>query len=228
MTISSSSAQGVSNNERNDYLIALGLFEDGLYQSTELRLQDFLYKYPSSEWRESAYYLLGKSQFYLKKYPEVRNILKEFMVQFPFSTLVDDAVFLVGESYYEENNFVQAAEQFAKIADDFPKSELLNKANYWAGESYFEIPDYKKAAYYYSQVINSNEDDLKDYAYYSIGWSNLLNKNYPKAISAFQSLINSFPESELISDAKFKIGECYWRNKDYQSTIEILSSIDML
>jgi len=84
-------AQGVSNNERNDYLIALGLFEDGLYQSTELRLQDFLYKYPSSEWRESAYYLLGKSQFYLKKYPEVRNILKEFKVQFPFSTMIDDA-----------------------------------------------------------------------------------------------------------------------------------------
>ena len=98
LTITVGYAQGISNNERNDYLIALGLFEDGLYQSTELRLQDFLYKYSSSEWRESAYYLLGKSQFYLNKYPEVRNILKEFKVQFPFSTLIDDAEFLIGES----------------------------------------------------------------------------------------------------------------------------------
>ena len=128
ITLSFGNAQGVSNNERNDYLIALGLFEDGLYQSTELRLQDFLYKYPSSEWRESAYYLLGKSQFYLNKYPEVRNILKEFKVQFPFSTLIDDAEFLIGESYYEENNFKKSAEQFVKIAEDFPRSELLNRA----------------------------------------------------------------------------------------------------
>ena len=45
LTIDATSAQGTANSERNDYLIALGLFEDGLYQSTELRLQEFLYQY---------------------------------------------------------------------------------------------------------------------------------------------------------------------------------------
>lgn len=118
----------VSNNERNDYLIALGLFEDGLYQSAELRLQDFLYKYPTSEWRESAYYLLGKSQFYLKKYSKVCNTIKEFMVQFPSSTLVDDAVFLIGESYYEEKDYMKAISTFQSLIDAFPNSELLNEA----------------------------------------------------------------------------------------------------
>jgi len=215
-------SQSAYELERNDYLIAVGLFEDGLYQSTELRLREFIYKYPTSDWRESVYFLLGNTEFRLEKFSDSRVVLKEFLVQFPFSNLRDDAAFMIGETYYEEQNYTEAATSFGGFENKFPKSEFINRANYWAGESFFEIQDYASASLYYSNVIEADNNELKDYAYYSLGWTKLIQQHYDESTIAFQALADNYPDSPLLPDAKFKMGEAFWRKKDYQQVINTL------
>ncbi|MCH7955206.1 MAG: tetratricopeptide repeat protein, partial [Candidatus Marinimicrobia bacterium] len=77
--------------------------------------------------------------------------------------------------------------------------DLSDNAKYWIGESYFGIGNYTKALSAFEVVLTYPQSNKNDYAQFKIGLCLLKLKKEPQAYAAFQSFIDSYPESELMS-----------------------------
>ena len=58
------------------------------------------------------------------------------------------------------------------------------------------------------------ENELTANAYYWLGESYYVKRQYPQALAAFQALIDKFPQSKKTADAGLKIGYCYYEMDD--------------
>ncbi len=67
--------------------------------------------------------------------------------------------------------------------------------------------------------------ELTDNSYYWLGESYYVTRNYPLALSAFQSLEQQFPLSSKLSDALLKIGYTYHELEDYQQAEQALNKV---
>ncbi len=67
--------------------------------------------------------------------------------------------------------------------------------------------------------------DLTDNSYYWLGESYYVTRNYPLALSAFQSLEQRFPLSSKLADSLLKIGYTYHELEDYQQAQQALDKV---
>ena len=66
---------------------------------------------------------------------------------------------------------------------------------------------------------------LTDNSYYWLGESYYVTRNYPLALSAFQSLEQKFPLSSKLADSLLKIGYTYHELEDYQQAQQALNKV---
>jgi len=59
----------------------------------------------------------------------------------------------------------------------------------------------------------------KDRALYRLGEVRLTQRNYPRALSYYKEIIEKFPSSPFIIQARYKLGLCYFELKEYDSAI---------
>jgi tol-pal system protein YbgF len=69
------------------------------------------------------------------------------------------------------------------------------------------------------------ENDLTANAYYWLGESYYVKRQYPQALAAFQALIEKFPTSKKIADAGLKIGYCYYEMDDLTQAEKHLNQV---
>ncbi len=69
------------------------------------------------------------------------------------------------------------------------------------------------------------DNELTDNAYYWLGESYYVKRQYPQALAAFQSLINKFPNSPKAPDSLLKIGYSYYEMDDLAKADENLKKV---
>ena len=102
-------------------------------------------------------------------------------------------------TYYFESNYEESIKSFERLINFDDSHELSDNAQYWIGESYFGLGNYTRALSAFEVVLTYPQSNKNDYAQFKIGLCLLKLKKEPQAYAAFQSFINSYPESELMS-----------------------------
>ncbi len=102
-------------------------------------------------------------------------------------------------AFYFESNYEESIKSFERLINFDDSHDLSDNAQYWIGESYFGIGNYTRALSAFEVVLTYPQSNKNDYAQLKIGLCLLKLKREPQAYAAFQSFINSYPESELIS-----------------------------
>lgn len=69
------------------------------------------------------------------------------------------------------------------------------------------------------------ENDLTANAYYWLGESYYVKRQYPQALAAFQALIEKFPNSKKTADARLKTGYCYYEMDDLAQAEKHLNQV---
>lgn len=127
----------------------------------------------------------------------------------------------LGYEFYTLNNFEVAIEELKKaleIIPDYPAARFL------LAEIYFKREDYSSARFEYNRIINDLEvNEYTDAALYGSGWSNYLLEEYSLAAERFSQLIAGFAESNFLIQAKYKLGQTYFRNNEYAQVIKVYS-----
>jgi outer membrane protein assembly factor BamD len=88
----------------------------------------------------------------------------------------------------------------------------LNPADQFAtAKKIFDKKDYFKAKNLFTLlVLNNPAGDTFERAQYYLAESNYGLKEYVEAISEYEKLIRSMPQSSFVDDAQYKIGLCYY------------------
>lgn len=69
------------------------------------------------------------------------------------------------------------------------------------------------------------DNELTDNAYYWLGESYYVKRQYPQALAAFQTLTDKFPSSDKSADSLLKIGYSYYEMDDYANAEQNLNKV---
>jgi len=156
------------------------------------------------------------------------EIYKKVVDNAPYGKLADEAQFRMGEALKIAERYDEAIEAFQKLLDDYPASKFTDQARYEVAQCAYKAslkPDYDvgptdKAIKAFEEFSQANRDEglakeadktirrLKDKA----AEKSLLaakfyeqQKHYSSAIIYYQDIVDNFPESSFVDQAKAKI-----------------------
>lgn len=126
-----------------------------------------------------------------KKYEKARNEFNIVVKQYPASAYADSAQFYLAETYYKSNEYLTAAFEFSNVTRNYPSSKMAPEARFRIAECYAAL----------SPRVQLDQANTK------------------KAIESFQSFIDYYPDSPLVSKAEKEITTL--RNKLALKDLEI-------
>jgi outer membrane assembly lipoprotein YfiO len=142
---------------------------------------------------------------------------------FSTSRLAAEGVYHIGLCYLEKKDFAKAADAFKRLVDHYPYSDRIKDAighefeiaNQFAAGGKVKVwgvpalPGQEKALELYKHVVkNAPFGTYGDQAQYKIGGLYKMQGEYEEAQKAFQALVDEYPGSELVSQARFEIANC--------------------
>ena len=126
-----------------------------------------------------------------KKYEKAREEFNIVVKQYPASAFADSAQFYLAETYYKTSEYLTAAFEFSNVTHNYPSSKLVPEARFRIADCYKEL----------SPRVQLDQANTK------------------KAIQAFQSFIDYYPDSPLVPKAEHEI--TLLRNKLALKNLEI-------
>jgi outer membrane protein assembly factor BamD len=158
------------------------------------------------------------------------EIYRKVVENAPYGRLADKAQFRMGEALKRSERYDEAIVAFQRVVDEYPKSPLVERARYELAYSAYksslkpayDIGPTDKAIQAFEDFMATNKDEellkeadqtmqrLKDKA----AEKSLITarfyerqKHYTSAIIYYQDIIDNFPDSSLVPEAKAKIEE---------------------
>ncbi len=163
------------------------------------------------------------SFFEQKDYQRARIEFNKLIKQFPDSHEAPEAQYYIGRSYEELADYYPAFEQYRKTIQTYPSSarfdEILERM-YQIGNLFLSgrkrrllgtaaiIPARDKAVEVFQAIVEDGPfSQYGELAQYKLGLAHLALGEYEQAVSAFEQLIDHYPQSSLVDDARFQLAQ---------------------
>lgn len=144
---------------------------------------------------------------------------------FSFSNFRDKATYKTGLLYYEKHSYEKAQEFFLQLNKEYPENEFYGSALYWIGETYARQNNIEEAVNYFKEAISYKQTNkFNDYTIYSLARIYEELGDYTNAVTYYDELLSYYKESPLASQAQIRIGICYFKLREYDSSILELSN----
>ncbi len=158
-----------------------------------------------------------------KDYKRAIAEFKKLLKHYPLSKLANLSRFYIAEAYENLGQYYKAFENYQLVIDKYPYTDKVDeiiKRQYRIGNLFFSgqkaklfgmalLPAKDKAIEIFAKVAeNSPYGDYGALAQYKLGECYMETKDYINAALAFKKIIENYPKSPLIDDAKYNIALC--------------------
>lgn len=148
----------------------------------------------------------------------------------PKSKWADDALFLIGRAYFNMGQYVKARRKFEELQASFPKSKLVNDSHYYISMCHYFAGEEIGAINSLKSLLESDrtERKRKAQASFSIGEIYFERKEFVDAMIYYERTLSEFEPDTLSPITRFRIGECWWQQKDYEKAKEAFAQVQDL
>jgi len=144
---------------------------------------------------------------------------------FNFSNFRDKATYKTGLLYYEKHSYQNAQQFFLQLNKEYPDNEFFGSTLYWIGETYARQNNIEEAVNYFKEAISYKQTNMYiDNTIYSLARTYEELGDFTNAVTYYDELLSYYKESPLASQAQVRIGICYFKLKEYDSSILELSN----
>lgn len=164
--------------------------------------------------------------FEKERYEEAIAQFSALVRYYPNSVTAADAQFYIGLANEKLKRYYQAFRAYQKVIEIYPSTSRMDevvKREYDIGELFYEgqkreffgvniIPAIDKAIEIFRSIgQNAPYSQYADKAQYNLGLCYKKLKDYSAATVEFESLIDKYPESPLVEQAKYEVAYCSQR-----------------
>ena len=202
--------------ERDEYVFAYKLFQEGAYFIAKDELKAFIQDYPQSADADDARFLMGECALQLEKYDEAIQHYKQLQIDYPDSPLRLDAVRGTATAWFHQGRYEEAIKAYEKVVESSDDAPVISHSLYLIGESYDNLGLYQKSGEYYEQVLTKypQSDEASD-ALYAKGWSLYRLKKYGEAHDTLTDFIEKYPTHYAIAEASYRAAESLFNLGDW-------------
>ena len=148
-----SEALVAQEKENAEFKLAMGLYNDGMYDLAAEQLKSFVNAYPNAANGIEARYYLGLTQMKLKRFDEARITFQNFALTYVEHPKAPEAWLKVGDAFLAMNNHQEAAAAYERVKVFHPKSQLVPDALWKAGQLYRQLGDRENAKKNFRLII---------------------------------------------------------------------------
>ncbi len=188
----------------------------------------FLQQYPNSRYKLEVNELLAQSYLKSSNYDQALAHLESIPNKSAsLKKAYQKVAFQKGQLLFNDGKFRQATAFFSKASIYAMDKNLTAQAYYLKGECLSVLNDYEKASDAYKKCMNQRVEEWANRSRYGLGYISYNEKDYRSAEKYFQDFIqNSFKRDELTIDARLRLADCYYVQKDYDRAIRHYQEIN--
>jgi len=183
-------------------------------------------------------------EYYDESITEYQHYINSYSdVAFRAGFDLDEAFFGLGRSYYElgarmlheeqeslgKENLEQAVNTYKRIFKDFPATKLTERINFYMAMAYQETGEAEKiriAIKGYGDILQVNSQSyFKQYCYMKMARAYKDLEEYDNSLPYYQSLIDEFPESEMVDGVYFEMGMTMRAKEDEMGSIQYFKNV---
>jgi outer membrane assembly lipoprotein YfiO len=167
--------------------------------------------------------LYAKGFFEAPDYPSARREFEKLLKSYKDSPQAPEAQYYLGRCYEEERDYYAAFLAYRKGIQIYPSTERFNEilermyqmGNYFLSGKKRKIfgkfailPARDKAVEIFEGIIEDGPfSQYGELSQYKLGIAHLALGEYEQAVTAFEQLVDRYPESKLVDDARFQIAQ---------------------
>ncbi|MFV1951577.1 MAG: tetratricopeptide repeat protein [Nitrospinota bacterium] len=172
------------------------LISENEYSRAIKECRQFIEERPKSPLIGKIFLRLGRCYLFRKRHKLAIETFKTFINKYPKDPRVKEALYQIANIYWNNGSISRSVQYCQKVIDRFPGSSWAEKAFYIRARINDEKRRTNEAVRLYSRIIkNFPKGKHAEEAGWKIGWMYYLNKDYQKAINAFQKTIELYPAS---------------------------------
>ncbi|MCA9398732.1 MAG: tetratricopeptide repeat protein, partial [Candidatus Omnitrophica bacterium] len=178
-------------------------------------------RFPTHQSSEDAAFKLGEAELNLQSYESTIDYFRKYIIRFPQSTRLPEAYFFIGEAYYYLEDYLDAVTYYAKAAEKSYENRLTLMSKVSLGWSYLKLEKFLLAEKYFTEAFEfADEKNIMTDDIY-LGQATLYSEmgDQRKALEAYTYLIQQFPDSARIAEARLGQANIYYLLHDYPKAI---------
>ncbi len=187
-------------------------------------MEDFIKNNPGSTRINEAYDLLVQLFLTSKNYQAaLESIDKSGTPGKRLQKIYQNLAYSKGVELFKRSDFNGASQFFDKALKYPVDKNIYVKSLFWKGDANYQMHRFEEAAKYYTRFLkqrNAVSTNLYATALYNLGYTAFNQKRYNNAIENFNRFLqNGQAPKRLITDAKLRLADCYYIQKDYERAL---------
>ncbi|MDH7568296.1 MAG: tetratricopeptide repeat protein [Armatimonadota bacterium] len=197
----------------------------------------FAARFPDTDYARQALYQAGVSLQNQRLIPEAIAAYRDLLTRYPGHDLCDDALWQIATLLTQQSDFVGAANAYLEFQRRFPRNPNAERALSMAASQFSRAGDLQSCMAAYDALVRQYPySDLAPSALYSMGQtyvravtdemreSNIAPQfdQFGPAVQAYQTLIRTYPYSNLADDAAYQLAYLYYTVRDYQGCVDAM------
>ncbi len=195
------------------------------YDEAVIALEQYLKRYPNSSRKNDV------NQYLVNVYTSTNNYAKALasLDKLPnkdakLKAAYQLVAFNQGVEFFQKSEYQKAIQSF-ELVERYPVDPTISgKAKFWTGDAYFRLNNMEKAIKGYREFLAlpaTLAQDLKNDAYYNIGYAYLKKNDIPQSIENFRIYTQSNVKNKnKLADAYMRIADGFYATKQNENAIK--------
>lgn len=214
-------AENKGNKNKGHIYYQIGLLSR--YMDKDVQAKQYFNKLikeiPESSKADHAYFQMAQIDFEKGNAGQAIKTYHAFLIKYPTSSLVPFALLNQAVAYDNQGRFELSISNYRQILDRFPRHQTANSAllglqDKNANGRFDEFDQYLLK---YKQA-NPNSEALENIEF-ETARTNYYNQKYDQTIDGLEHFIKTYPKSSLIPEARYLIGEAYFRREQFDMSL---------
>ena len=196
------------------------------YHSARQELENVYSRLQSLDARCNAVFILLKSAFEDQEYENAYQWSSNFLSSFPNDRRKFDVLLIHGISAFQTKRVDIALKDLGIFIQNRNSDSVYNLATFWRAMCYLETGDWQSAEMdLRTAYLDSSITGNRDIVLMGLALSLERRGKYNEAIDKLQQLLNEFPQSRFLSDAKIRLASLYLRIGSPDRSYEIIQNV---
>lgn len=216
-----------NSNFRADALYNLGsiYFQLKRFDKSRFYFLKFTEEFNSHNNYGSAFYWMGEAYAIENKFEDAEQILKH-AIDVKSNNYIDYAIYSLANVYEKQADYQNAVKYYDQLLTYYKNSPLASFAQKRIGVSYFHLKDYQSSILELNNPLIKNlKEKDKVQNLYLLANANYRVNNFVEAEKIYNQIINNYPSTPLMREAKLGLAWCYFQQKKFDKAYSSFSSI---
>ena len=183
-------------------------------------------RYPASKQHRDALAAAAQLCRKMQRTQEAAGYYEQLAKDYPQSPKLDSALYEWAWALLDLGEQEQAGRLFQRLHDEFPQSRFWADATCRTAQMAFDQKDLDRAEASIETVLKADADPrTREFALNLQGEIAAARADWPKARSAFETLLRDFPDSKQRLLIQFRIAEACYDQHDYDSAAKKLAQL---